>query len=91
MQKQQYKEESLEQLVLILKREKQISTYLYLEKEQTKHKVSRRKAIINIRAEIEQCNIESIKKTKNWYFAKVGKTSKPLSQTDKKRGRQNSK
>ena len=46
-----------------------------LEKEQTKPKVSRRKEIINIRAEINQTEmkktIEKINETKSWFFEKI--------------------
>lgn len=45
-----------------------------LEKEQTEPKVSRRKEIINIRAEINEIKnrktIEKIKQTKSWFFVK---------------------
>ena len=48
-----------------------------LEKEQTKPKVSRRKEIINIRAEINKTVmkkvIEKINKTKSWFLEKLNK------------------
>ena len=52
-----------------------------LEKEeQTKHKVSRRKEIIKIRAEINEIEtkkmIAKINKTKSWFFEKINKLIK---------------
>ena len=63
-----------------------------LEKEeQTKPKVSRRKEIIKIRAEINEIEtkktIAKINKTKSWFFEKVNKIDKPLTRLIKKRGR----
>ena len=54
-----------------------------LEKEeQTKPKVSRRKAIIKIRSEINEKEmketIAKINKTKSWFFEKINKIHKPL-------------
>ena len=54
-----------------------------LEKEeQTKPKVSRRKKIIMIRAEINEIKtkktIAKINKTKSWFFEKINKINKPL-------------
>ena len=54
-----------------------------LEKEeQTKSKVSRRKEIIKIRAEINEIEtkktIAKINKTKSWFFEKINKIDKPL-------------
>ena len=54
-----------------------------LEKEeQTKPKVSRRKEIIKIRAEINEIEtkktIANINKTKSWFFKKINKIDKPL-------------
>ena len=50
--------------------------------EQTRPKVSRRKEIINIRAEINeietQNTIEKITETKSWFFEKINKINKPL-------------
>ena len=61
-----------------------------LEKEeQTKPKVSRRKEIINIRAEINEIEtkktIAKIKKTKSWFFEKINKIDKPLPRLIKKK------
>ena len=58
-----------------------------LEKEQTKPKVSRRKEIIKIRAEINEIEtkkIEKINETKSWFFAKINKINKPLAKFIKK-------
>ena len=60
-----------------------------LEKEeQTKLKVSRRKEIIKIRAEINEKEmketIAKINKTKSWFFEKINKTDKPLARLIKK-------
>ena len=54
-----------------------------LEKEEeTKSKVSRRKEIIKIRAEVHEIEtkktIAKINKTKNWFFEKINKIDKPL-------------
>ena len=61
-----------------------------LEKEeQTKAKVSRRKDIIKIRAEINEIEtkktIAKINKTKSWFFEKINKIDKPLAKLIKKR------
>ena len=64
-----------------------------LEKEeQTKHKVSRRKELIKIRAEINEIEtkktIAKINKTKSWFFEKINKIDNPLAKLIKKeRGR----
>ena len=60
-----------------------------LEKEeQTKPKVSRRKEIIKIRAEINEIEIKKtiakINKTKSWFF-EINKTDKPLARLVKKK------
>ena len=60
-----------------------------LEKEeQTKPKVSRRKEIIKIRAEINEIEtkktITKINKTKSWFFQKINKINKPLARLIKK-------
>ena len=59
------------------------------EEEQTKLKVSRRKEIIKIRAEINEIEtkktIAKISKTKSWPFEKINKIDKPDS--SRKRGR----
>ena len=59
-----------------------------LEKEeQTTHKVSRRKEIIKIGAEINrhQKTIEQINETKSWFFEKILKIDKPLAKHIKKK------
>ena len=61
-----------------------------LEKEeQTKPKVSRRKEVIKIRAEINeietQKTIAKINKTKSWFFEKINKIDKPLARLIKKK------
>ena len=62
-----------------------------LEKEQTKSKVSRRKEIIDIRAEINEIEtkktIAKINTTKSWFFEKINKIDKPLARLIKKKGR----
>ena len=48
--------------------------------EQRGHKVSRRKEIIKIRAEINEIEtktIEKINKSKSWFFKKISKIDKP--------------
>ena len=61
-----------------------------LEKEeQRKPKVSRRKEIIKIRAEINEMEmkktIAKIRKTKSWFFEKINKIDKPLARLIKKK------
>ena len=61
-----------------------------LEKEeQTKPKVSRRKEIIKIRAEINEIEtkktIAKINNTKSWFFEKINKTDKPFIRLIKKK------
>ena len=61
-----------------------------LEKEeQTKPKVSRRKEIIKIRAEINEIEtkqtIAKINKTNSWFFEKINKIDKPLARLIKKK------
>ena len=58
-----------------------------LEKEeQTKPKVSRRKEIIKIRAEIQtKKTTAKINKTKSWFFEKINKIDKPLARLIKKK------
>ena len=64
-----------------------------LEKEeQTKPKVSRRKEIIKIRAEINEIEmkktIAKVNKTKSWFFEKINKIDKPVARLIKeKKGR----
>ena len=59
--------------------------------EQTKPKVSRRKEIIKIRAEIKEKEmkdtIANINKTKSWFFEKINKSDKPLARLTKKKRR----
>ena len=60
-----------------------------LEKEETKNpRVSRRKEIIKIRAEINEKEtketIAKIHKTKSWFFEKINKIDKPLARLIKK-------
>ena len=62
-----------------------------LEKEeQTKPKVSRRKELIKIRAELNEIEtkkiIAKINKTKSWWFEKINKIDKPLARLIKKEG-----
>ena len=62
----------------------------HLEKEeQTKPKVSRRKEIIKIRAEINEIEtkktIEKSNETKSWFFEKINKIDKPLARLIKKK------
>ena len=61
-----------------------------LEKEkQTKPKVSRRKEIMKVRAEINEIEmkktIAKINKTKSWFFEKINKIDKPLARLTKKK------
>ena len=63
----------------------------HLEKEeQRKPKVSRRKEIIKIRAEINEIETKktrtNINKTKSWFFQKINKIDKPLARLIKKKG-----
>ena len=57
--------------------------------EQTKPKLSRRKEIIKIRAEIKEIEtkkiIAKINKTKSWFFEKINKTHQPLARLIKKK------
>ena len=57
--------------------------------EQTKPKLSRRKEIIKIRAEINEIEtkntIAKINKTKSWFFEKINKIDKPLARLNKKK------
>ena len=60
-----------------------------LEKEQTKPKVSRRREIIKIRAEVNAIEtkraVESISETESWFFEKINKIDKPLAKLTKKK------
>jgi hypothetical protein len=62
---------------------------LHQKDEQAKHKLSRRRDIIKIRAEINKIetrkNIQRINKTKSWFFEKINKIDKPLSNLIKMR------
>ena len=59
--------------------------------EQTRPKVSRRKEIITIRAEINEIEmkktIEKINEMKSWFFEKINKIDKPLARHIKKKER----
>ena len=59
--------------------------------EQTRPKVSRRKEIINIRAEINEIEtketIEKINEMKSWFFEKINKIDKPLPDVSSKKER----
>ena len=54
-------------------------------------RVSRRKGIIKIRAEINEKEtkeaLAKINKTKSWFFEKINKINKPLARFIKKKGR----
>ena len=73
----------INKLTLHLKQLKQ------LKREQTRPKVSRRKEIIKIRAEINEIEtnktIEKINETKSWFFEKINKIDKPLARLIKKK------
>ena len=60
-----------------------------LEKEQTKPKLSRRKEIIKIRAEINEIEMkktmEKINEAKSWFFEMINKIDKPLARLIKKK------
>ena len=62
-----------------------------IEKEQTKPKISRRKEIIKIRAEISQIEmkktIAKMNKTKSLFFENINKIDKTLASIIKKKGR----
>ena len=65
-----------------------------LEKEEIKKsRVSRRKEIIKIRAEISEKEtketITKINKAKSWFFEKINKIDKPLARLIKKKGEKN--
>ena len=65
-----------------------------LEKEEMKNsRVSRRKEIIKIRAEINEKEtkeaIAKINKTKSWFFEKINKIDKPLARLIKKKKEKN--
>ena len=60
-----------------------------LEKEQTKPRISRRKEIIKIRAEINETEmkktLEKINETNSWFFEKINKIDKPVARLFKKK------
>jgi len=60
-----------------------------LEREQTRPKVSRRKKIINMRAEINEIEtkktIKKINEMKCWFFEKINKINKPLARLIKQK------
>ena len=61
-----------------------------LEKEeQTKPKVSKRKEVIKIRAEINEIETKKtmakINQTKTWFFKKINEIDKPLARLNKKK------
>ena len=65
-----------------------------MEKEEQKHpKISRRKEIINIQAEINEKEMKEtivkINKTESWFFEKINKTDKPLARLIKKKREKN--
>ena len=66
-----------------------------IEKEEMKNpRVSRRKGIIKIRAEINEKEtkeaLAKINKTKSWFFEKINKINKPLARLIKKKKREES-
>ena len=66
-----------------------------LEKEEQKTpKISRRKEIVKIRAEINEKEIKEtivkINKTKSWFFEKINKIDKPLARLIRKKKREES-
>ena len=61
-----------------------------LEKEQTKHRVTRRKETIKIETDvnaIENRTIEKINETKSWFSERINKIDKPLARLKKKKRR----
>ena len=62
-------------------------------REQKTPKISRRKEIINIRAEINEKEMKEtivkINKTKSWLFEKINKIDKPLARLNKKKSEKN--
>ena len=80
-----------------LKKKRKISNNITLhskpleKEEQTKPKVSRRKEIIKIRAEINEIETKKtmakINETKSGFFAKINKIDKPLARLIKKKGK----
>ena len=71
-----------------------LTLHLYQqEKERKKFKVSRRKEITKIRAEMNEkemkMTIIKINKTESWFFEKINKIDKPLARLIKKKGEKN--
>ena len=69
---------------------KQSNLYLkVLEKDQRKPKISGRKEIIKIRAEINEIEMKKtvvkINETKSWFFEKINKIDRPLTRLIKKK------
>ena len=62
-----------------------------VEQQQTSPRVSRRKEVTKIKAEINDIEtkktIERINKSRNWFFEKMNKINKPLNRLIKKKGR----
>jgi hypothetical protein len=61
----------------------QMLLFKLLEKQEVKPKTSRRRAIIKLRAEINEIETKkkktkSQKQTKSWFFEKINKTDRPL-------------
>ena len=81
---QETREKSINNLTLHLKQ---------LEKEEVKNsRVSRRKEIIKIRAEINEKETKTIaksNKTKSWFLVKINKMDKPLARLIKKKREKN--
>ena len=65
-----------------------------LERDQTRPKVSRRKEIIKIRAEINEIEmkktIEKIDETKSWFLEKINNIDKPLARLNQAKKREDS-
>ena len=94
MQQKQFKEGRLQQHNPTSRKKKNIEqTTLHLKQlekeEQKKTKVSRRKEIIQIPAEINEKEMKEtivkINKTKSWFFEKINKINKPLTRPMKKK------
>ena len=94
MQQKQFKEGRLQQQNPTSRKKKNIEqTTLHLkqlEKEEQKPpKISRRKEIIKIQAEINEKEMKEtivkINKTKSWFFEKINKINKPLTRPMKKK------
>ena len=61
------------------------------EQQQTKPRASRRKEIIKIRAELNDIEtkrtVQSINKSRSWFFEKINRIDEPLTRLIKKKGR----